>query len=168
MNTTTRIKHFSSPESEEMIASFIATHPQGVISTIEMRGTVQSSVVNIYQLHNFHLAFMTKRTTRKFKNLQSNPTISFMTYDPFSRTEVEIEGIAQLVHDKAQESEILDIMKEDSKKGRWHVSPYVSEEDDSALFIIYPKKAHMTTYWDKASGIEVFHESLEFDVKMRS
>lgn len=168
MKITTAVKHFSSPESEEMIKSFIENHPQGVISTISSTGRLQGSVVNVYGLDNYHLAFMTRRTTRKFKNLQQNPTVSFVTYDPFSRTEAEIEGIAQLVHDEKQIKEILQIIEQDAKKGRWHLSPYVDADDDFVLFVIYPKKAHMTTYWDRGSGMDAFHESIEFNVKMRS
>lgn len=168
MKITTAIKHFSSPESKESITSFIATHPQGVLSTIDIRGVIQSSVINIYQLENIHLAFMTKKTTRKSKNLQSNPTISFVTYDPFSRSEVVIEGIAQKVHDKNKLFEILAVIEKDGEKGKWHISPSVDENDDIALFVIYPKKIHMTTYWERDSGVEEFHESIEFEVSMKS
>lgn len=168
MKTTTAVTHISSPESEAMITSFLRTHPQGALTTISKQGLLHGSVVNILELDNYHLAFMTKKSTRKFVNLRLNPTVSFVTYDPFSRTELEVQGVAQVVHNKAEQAEILKKMEEDAKNGRWHISPYVSKEDDYALFIIYPRKMHMTTYWERSSGMEAFHEAIEFDLSMKS
>lgn len=165
MNITTTVKHTSSSESEEIITSYVNSHPQGVITTISKDGVPQSSVVNLFQINNYHMAFMTKRTSRKFTNLAANQAVAFLTYDPFSRTEVEIEGIAHEVKDKGQEADILQVIAEDAVYGRRHISPYVSEADDYVLFIIYPRKMHMTTYWERSKGIEVFHESIEFELK---
>lgn len=166
MKITTAVTKISSPDSEAMITSFLKNHPQGAMTTINDKGTLEGSVVTFYELDNYHIAFMTKKTTRKFKNIQANPIVSFVTYDPFSRTEVEIQGIAQLVHDVAEQEEILKLIKESSKEGRQHISPYVSVADDYALFIIYPRKIHMATYWEKSSGIDTFHESIEFVLSM--
>lgn len=168
MKITTAIKHISSPESEEMISSFVHAHPQGVMTTITKNGRLQGSVINIFELDNYQLAFMTRKDTRKVKNLQDNSTVVFVTFDPFSRTEVEVEGIAHPVEDKKQEGAILKLIDESAKEGRRHVSPYVSKDDDFALYIIYPKKIHMTTYWERDSGMEAFHESLEFEISKKS
>lgn len=166
--TTTAITHISSPQSEEMITSFINSHPQGVLTTLNVSEKLQGSVINIFNLDNYQFAFMTRKDSRKYKNLQKNAHMSFVTFDPFSRTEAEIEGIAELVEDEAQTKEILDVISEAAKLGKWHISPYVSTDDDYALFIIYPKKIHMTTYWEKDSGMEAFHESLEFELSTGS
>lgn len=168
MKTTTAVKRISSPESEEMITSFLNNHPQGVLTTIAKNGLPNSSVVNTFDIDRYHRAFMTKRTTRKFKNLLVNKAITFLSYDEFSRTELEVEGIAQLVTDKKREDEILKIIKKDAKNGRRHISPYVSDEDDYALFIIYPRTMHMATYWERENGIDAYHESIEFDLSMKA
>lgn len=151
-----------------MITSFINTHPQGVITTLNKSGKLQGSVINVFDLDNYHFAFMTRKDSRKYKNLRDNSTTTFVTFDPFSRSEVEIEGIAEVVNDETQTKEILDLISEAAKLGKWHVSPYVSTEDDYALFIIYPSKIHMTTYWEKDSGMEAFHESLEFELSNKN
>lgn len=166
--TTIAIKHISSPQSEEMITSFINSHPQGVLTTLSASGKMQSSVINVFDLDNYQFAFMTKKDSRKYKNLHKNPAVSFVTFDPFSRTEAEIEGIAELVNAAEQTKEILDTISKAAKLGKWHTSPYVSTDDDYALFIIYPSKIHMTTYWEQDSGMEAFHESLEFEVSTKS
>ena len=166
MNTTTTVTHRSSPESEEMITSFLRNHSEGALATINKEGILHSSVITTFELNTYRLAFMTKKTTRKFKNLQSNPTVVYVTYDAFSRTEVEVQGVAQRAHDEAEKQEILAVIESENKQGRRHISPYVSTDDDYALFIIYPRKIHMTTYWEKSSGIETFHESIEFDLSM--
>lgn len=168
MKITTAVKKFSSPETGEMIVSFLHNHPQGVLTTIEEYGSLQSSVVTVYELDGYHLGFMAKFESRKFKNIEANPIVSFMTYDPFSRTELEVEGLAQAVCDKKQEKEILEIIRMDQKNGRQHISPYVSEKDIYALFVIYPAKVHMTTYWEQPTGADVYHESIEFDLTMKA
>lgn len=165
--TTTAIKHISSPDSEEMITSFINSHPQGILTTLNKSGEMQGSVINIFDLDNYQFAFMTRKDSRKYKNLLENPSVSFVTFDPFSRTEAEIEGITELVNDETQTNKILGIISEAAKLGKWHVSPYVSTDDDYALFVIYPSNIHMTTYWERDSGIEAFHESLEFEVSTK-
>lgn len=168
MKTTTLVRNISSPQAEDMITSFINNHPQGVITTVNKSGRLQSSVVNVFDLDNYQRVFMTKKSTRKYKNLQSNKVVSFMTYDPYSRTELEIEGMAEMVTDKKQNDEIVQIIADDARNGRRHISPYVDDMDDYALFIIYPRKIHMTTYWEDEEGIEAFHESIEFDLSTKN
>lgn len=168
MKITTAIKHISSPESEEMIRSFVHAHPQGVMTTITKGGRLQGSVINIFDLDNYQLAFMTRQDTRKVKNLHENPTVSFVTFDPFSRTEAVVEGVAYPIEDKEQQADILKLIDQSAKEGRWHIPPYVSKDDDYVLYIIYPQKIHMTTYWERESGVEAFHESLEFEVSKKS
>jgi len=167
MKTITAVRNISSPESEAMIVSFLKTHSQGVLTTVNKQGLLQGSVINVFELGNYNLAFMTKKSSRKSVNLNSNPTISFVTYDAFSRTEVEVQGIAQLVQDTTEQQEILSLIKEDAKNGRRHISPYVSEEDDYSLYIIYPRKMHMATYWERSTGMEAFHELIEFDLSTK-
>lgn len=166
MTITNDIQHKSSSSADEIILSFLDTHPQGVVATISKNGRLQGSVVNLFDLGDYQFAFMTKRNTRKYKNLLANPTISYVASDSFSRTEVEIEGIAALVHDKKQEEQILNVIDEAATLGRRHVSPYVNKTDDYALFIIYPKKIHMTTYWEKEGGVDIYHESIDFNLSM--
>jgi len=150
-----------------MITSYINNHPQGVLTTLSKPSLLQSSVVNLFDLGQYTYAFMTKKTTRKYKNLQITNSISFMTYDPFSQTEVEIEGIAQQVKDKKQDEEIVQVIADDARNGRQHLSPYVRDIDDYALFIIFPSKIHMTTFWEQNDAIETFHESIEFDLQTK-
>jgi hypothetical protein len=111
---------------------------------------------------------MTKKDTRKSKNIHNSPIISFLTYDPLSKTEAEIEGIAMLVTDEKEAEKIVTTIRADAELGSRHVSPYVNEFDDYLLFTIYPYKMHMTTYWERESGMEAFHEDVEYDTKMNA
>ena len=168
MTISTIAKHVSSPESEEMISSFLPAHPEGVLTTLNSSGALQSSVINIFMKDDYQFVFMTLRSTQKFKNLQHNPTISFICYDTFSRAEVAIEGIASLIVDKTQIKETLEVIKKDAKNGSHHTSPYITEDDDYVLFTIHPRKIHMTTYWKRKEKMEAFHESIEFELAMKS
>lgn len=151
-----------------MITSFINTHPQGSITTTSKEGMLQSSVINVISINDAQYSFMTKKDSRKSKNIYHSPIVSFITYDPFSKTEAEIEGIAMLVADEREAEKIVTKIRADSKLGGRHISPYVNEFDDYILFTIYPHKMHMTTYWEREEGMEAFHEDVEFDTKMNS
>ena len=168
MTITTTVRHTTSPESEDMIFSFLRTHPQGTLSTVSHEGIVQTSVINVFDIGNFYLAFMTKKGTRKYKNLQLNPTVSFLSFDDFGRTEVEVEGIARLVSDKKEKEAIMGDIKGEENKDRRHTSPFVTSTDEPQLFVIYPRKIHMTVYWEKDASTDVFHESMEFNIAMKN
>ncbi|MDB5161810.1 MAG: Pyridoxamine 5-phosphate oxidase [Candidatus Saccharibacteria bacterium] len=168
MTITTSIRYRSSVESEEMINSFITTHPQGSITTANKEGRLQSSVINVSSVSDSQYSFMTKKDTRKSVNIHNSPIVSFITYDPLSQTEAEIEGIAMLVTDKEEAEKIVTKIRADSDLGSRYISPYVNEFDDYILFTIYPYKMHMTTYWERGNGMEVFHEDVEFDTKMNT
>lgn len=165
---TTTIKHRSSADSAEMIASFLNAHPQGALTTITAEGKLQGSVVNLFETDDSQYSFMTKKGTRKFDNLTNNPNIVFISYDPFSRTEAEIEGTALHITDQDEINNILEKIRSDEKLGRWHKSPFVNESDDFALFTIYPTKLHMSSYWERENNMEVFHEFVELDTEIDS
>ena len=168
MTITTSIRRKSSPESEEMITSFVTSHSQGALTSTAKDGTLQSSVVNVFETGDSQFSFMTKKDTRKSANIHNNPIVSFITYDPVSRTEVEIEGVAMLVVDPGEVREVLKKIRSDSDLGRPHISPYVNEFDDYVLYTIYPRNIYMTTFWELEKTIEVFREFIEFDMKMSS
>jgi len=164
---TTTVVKTASPESEETITSFLDNHPQGALTTIDIHGRLHGSVVNAFLIDAHSYAFMTKKDTQKYTNLQANATISFVSFDPFSRTEAELEGVAYLVEDQEEASRILDVIDKAADKGRWHVSPYVTTQDDYALFMMYPRKLHMVTYWDKTRGLKAFHEWIDFEITVK-
>lgn len=167
MTITTTIKRRSSPESSEMIASFINSHPQGSLTTVTKEGVLQSSVVNVYEIVDGQYSFMTKKGTRKYINIHGNPIVSFLTYDVFSQTEAEIEGMAMVIYDQKEIDRILKKIRIESQGGRRHTSPYVNEYDDYVLYMVYPRKMHMTTYWEREEEMGVYHEYVEFDTKMK-
>lgn len=163
MTTTSKITQTSSQDSIEMITSFINAHPQGALTTIAKEDRLQSSVVNVFEIQPLQYTFMTKIDTRKYSNIHADNTISFITYDPFSRTEASIEGIAIEVTDKDEVDDILTKIRLDSKLGRWHISPFVNEFDDYVLFTIYPSTIHMTSFWEHDHNVDAFHEIIEFE-----
>lgn len=166
MDITSTVQHRTSPDSDKMILLFLRNHPQGVLTTLTKNATPQSSVVTLYCIDDYRFVFMTKKQTRKNRNLQINPALSFLSYDVFSRTEVEIEGIAHIIDSVSQQDEVVEIIKREAEKGRWHISPYVTNKDNYILFAVYPKSIHMTTYWEHKTGTKVYDEAINFNVSM--
>lgn len=147
-----------------MITSTIENHPEAVLTTINPDGTPSSSVITLHELSKYHYFFMTKDTTKKYDNLETNPNISLMIFDPYSRTELEIKGIADFIWDEHTRRRAVNIIKRDSKHGQHHTSPYVTLEDPVAFYTIHPESMHLTTFWDTGKGPEIFQATIEFTI----
>lgn len=164
MTITSKLKTKPTKFNKEMINSVIANHAEVVLTTINPSGTPSSSVVTLHKLGHYTYFFMTKDTTKKYDNLETNPNVTLMIFDPFSRTELEIKGLAEYNWSDHVRQRALKIIDRDAKLGRHHISPYVSKKDAYALYIIHPQSIHMSTFWDRGNGPEIFQASIEFTV----
>jgi len=162
---TSEVQETPSKFAKELITSTIENHAEGVFTTINSDGTPSSSVITLHKLEDYTYFFMTKDTTKKYDNLEFNPNISYLVFDPFSRTELEIKGLTEFIWDEHTRKHALKIIEKDRHKGRGHISPFVATEDSYALFTIHPQSIHFTTYWDKGDGPEIYRETIEFTVK---
>ncbi len=165
MNISSHIKTTSSPESIEMIASFLENHVEGVITTINEEGIPQASVINVSVKQNFETFFVTERQTTKYKNLQNNHNVVFVSYDSFSRAEVEIEGVAYEVSDEQVRADEKAKVEEAIQLHKRHTPPYKSiHSAEHPVFVIFPKRIHMVTYLKDAAETQAFHETIEFNL----
>lgn len=165
MTVTSVLKKKPTKFSREIIVSTIENHPEGALATINPDGTPSNSVVTLHKLSTYQYFFMTKDTTKKHDNIEMNPNVSFLIFDPFSRTELEIKGIAQYIWDATTEKRALKIINHDAKKGRHHTSPFVTKEDAYALYTLHPSSMHLSTFWDRGEGPRRYQASIEFSIK---
>lgn len=79
--------------------SYIHTRMIGVLSTVNVQGNTESAVMEFGDTPELELIFDTLCTTRKYRNLQKNPVISFVIGWENGST-VQYEGIATELHGK--------------------------------------------------------------------
>src|SRR3989344_5219382 len=90
-----------SQEAKKRIMDFMKENMLAIISTIDIGGNKpESAVVAFAENPSFELIFGTSNTTRKNKNLQKNPNVSFViSWDSETGT-VQYEGVAKELSDE--------------------------------------------------------------------
>lgn len=79
----------------ELVQKFFESQMFAVVSSI-WQGTPQSAVVAFTQLEDFSLVFGTKNSTRKYRNIVSNPNVSLVVGWDESVT-IQLEGTAEII-----------------------------------------------------------------------
>lgn len=80
--------------TRDQVYDFINAETLAVFGTISPEGKPQSALVGIAVTPDFEIIFDTLCSTRKFRNLQNNPTASFVIGCSREIT-VQLEGIAR-------------------------------------------------------------------------
>jgi pyridoxine/pyridoxamine 5'-phosphate oxidase len=93
------------PPKSGQILSFLHTQTLTVIGTVGPDAKPESAVIAFAETENLELIFGTPNSTRKYKNLQTNPNVAFVIgWDETTRTTVQYEGVAkELVGDEAKQ-----------------------------------------------------------------
>jgi|SRR3989344_2137855 len=83
-------------EAKKRIMDFMKENMLTVISTVDVDiNKPESAVIAFAQKDNFELIFGTKNTTRKYRNLQKNPNVSFVIGWDSDIGTVQYEGVAK-------------------------------------------------------------------------
>ena len=83
-------------EAKKRIMDFMKENMLTVISTVDVdMNKPESAVIAFAQKDNFELIFGTKNTTRKYRNLQKNPNVSFVIGWDSDIGTVQYEGVAK-------------------------------------------------------------------------
>lgn len=116
------------------ILEFLKEHELCVISTIHADGSgPQSAVVGFAETEDLEIIFGTSNKTRKYKNLQSNPNVSFVIGWSSEEGSIQYEGVAtELPKGESEKYSSMMVKKNpDSEK-------YV-DMDDQRYFLVKPK-----------------------------
>ncbi|MDO8529952.1 MAG: pyridoxamine 5'-phosphate oxidase family protein [bacterium] len=83
-------------EAKKRIRDFMKENMLTVISTVDVDGNKpESAVIAFAERENFELIFGTSNTTRKYRNLQKNPNVSFVIGWDSNTGTVQYEGVAR-------------------------------------------------------------------------
>lgn len=91
-------KGVSSMEDKEKVLDFIKGEKLGVVATKSAKGEVQSAVMGFGETDKFEIFFGTDVSSRKYKNLQTNPDVAFVIGWDEGVT-VQYEGVARELSD---------------------------------------------------------------------
>lgn len=96
MNTTPKDL---SPDERQKIVGFLASHPVGVLATVDANGNPHASTIYFAVDDNLNFTFTTKRDTEKQKNIKSNNNVMLVAFDAPSQAAVQVRGKATKVTD---------------------------------------------------------------------
>lgn len=83
-------------EAKKRITDFMRENTLTIIATVDLENNKpESAVIAFAETENFEIIFGTSNTTRKYKNLQKNPHVSFVIGWDSEMGTVQYEGIAQ-------------------------------------------------------------------------
>ena len=120
-------------EIKNKIREFIKELRLCVISTVHAdQNTPESACIAFAETENLELIFGTSNLSRKYKNIQANPDISFVIgWDPSTGT-VQYEGVAQELGESETESykEMMLLKNKQTEKFR--------TRSDQRYFIVTP------------------------------
>jgi len=86
-------------ESRQHLVEFLEHNKVGVLATTSKQGKPHAATVYITFDQDLNLYFVTRKETRKSRNLQSNNQIAIAIYNAASQTTLQAEGTAIEVSD---------------------------------------------------------------------
>ena len=145
MNTKTNIT--------EALASI--NQPLGVISTSNEQGNSQSAGLYYITDENLNIFFVTRSASRKYKNIQNNPHVSFTVISEHPPVTIQLEGTAAEVMDPTEQTTYYDklIAKATATTPMLPVSQIVTGE------MVFMK---ITTTWARCGNFEIMKEGEKF------
>lgn len=149
-------------ERNQLIYSFLSTHPIGVLASVDPNGNPHAAVVYFSVDKNFVIMFTTKNETKKNDNIKHNKHVMLICYESASQTTVQIIGSVNEITDVEKLERIFagtmlaSMQTSDSgipPIAKLHAGNYVG-------FVLYPKSIAMSVYGQSNKDT---YESFEID-----
>lgn len=132
----------SNPKQKEQILRFLREHHGAVIATVSQEGLPESAYV-FYVVDevdgNLFFYFLTKKSTRKYENVQSNKQISLVVTDEARLVTVQGSGEVTEVLEDAESTRVFDALVKVMMKNIENWPPPVGKmEGDLAVLRVKP------------------------------
>jgi|AntRauTorckE6833_2_1112554.scaffolds.fasta_scaffold15790_3 uncharacterized pyridoxamine 5'-phosphate oxidase family protein len=150
--------------TKSSIFSWLQQHHVATIATISKTYKPELAVVYTNVGEDFNCYFITKESTRKYKNLQRDKTITLAWFNNLDLTMCEMAGEAFVVQDLAEASaamvQLEDLMVNQQAE---YWTPPVGQLEGSqyAIFRVIPRRVSFTEY-SAATTLSPEPEKLEF------
>lgn len=157
-----KIQSTSSPQTEELVSSFLAEHYTGVLTTADSAANPHGAVVYYLPEPDLTLSFVTKEETQKFKNIKENQQVAFVIYDEKSQTTLQIFGRALVVDDVEKKRDTINNMKNSSiaLSGQLLPPAYKLTAGDYAVVQLIPQVIKMAIYSRSGSDEDIYETIL--------
>ena len=129
--------------------------PIGVISTVNTSNKPESASIYYVNDDNLNIYFITRAESRKFKNIGTNPNVSFVITGENEPYTIQLEGKASIVTDPKQENEFF--TKLVSLASKYMVMPPVSQMNNGEIIFM-----RISTEWVRFGNFEVLKEGDKF------
>ena len=129
--------------------------PLGVISTNNKDGNPQSASVYYISDENLNIFFVTRSESRKYKNIQNNPHVSFTVTSEHPPKTIQLEGTAAEVVDAIEQTNYFDKLV--AKATESNFMPPVSQMVTGEMVFM-----KITTTWARCGNFEVMKEGEKF------
>ena len=129
---------------KEEIINYISKRKVLTLATATLKGEPLTHPI-VYINKGFNIYFLTGKQTRKVKNIQENPNVSYSIFDETEHLDeirlVQIEGKAEIVTEKNESKEVIKMLKQKF--------PHMAEMPitlDSVVVKITPKIGYFSDY----------------------
>lgn len=150
--------------TKHILLSWLQAHPAATIATLSEAGAPELAVVYTHVDEDFRCHFISKESTRKYKNISSNRTATLSWFDETTLTTCEIAGEAYVVDDNKEAALMVTHMQElvINKKTQYWTPPMGQLEGGQyVVFRVEPRAVHYVDYTE-ASTQNPEPERLEF------
>lgn len=120
----------------------------GVISTASSEGKPEAAVVYFSYDKDLNIYFTTRKTSRKYKNIEQNPSVAFVIYSAELAQTIQIEGIARIVTNPVDQNVHFSSLIEAATRN--NSRPPIDQIDESEIMFV-----KVTTSWARLGKFEI-------------
>jgi nitroimidazol reductase NimA-like FMN-containing flavoprotein (pyridoxamine 5'-phosphate oxidase superfamily) len=133
----------------------------GVISTVNEFNKPESATMYYFYDNAFNIFFVTRSESRKYKNIQKNPNVSFVVSSEHPAKTIQIEGVASEVFDPDQQVKYFDKLMAKAKES----NPMPPVDQMVIGEMVFMKISIM---WARCGNFEIMKEGDKFiETKLR-
>ncbi len=129
--------------------------PLGVISTVNPLNKPESSTVYYMSNDALDIYFITRSESRKYKNIQKNPNVSFVISNEYPPQTIQLEGSASEVTDPDEQLKYYDLLSARAKE-KSSMPPFEQIVTGELVFM------KITVLWARFGNFEIMKEGDKF------
>lgn len=140
-------------QSRAQALDFLKNHSAGVLSTVSEDGKAHGSAIYYVTDENFNIYFLTLKTSRKFANLQANPSVALTVGTQDVPKTIQLEGVASVLqHPEEIGARAEELMKVLTSNSRYYAPLTQLDNDDTVIVWIQPKWVRWADYTSQEHG----------------
>ncbi len=129
-------------EIKRQVSDFVKSHSVGVLATYSPNGEPEASTLLYLSDDDLNIHFVTRRSSRKFKNLSVNKNVAFVIGTEPASTTLQINGEVELLSGEEQLGNFIEKLSKNVNIQNLYYGPFLKLQGmDFAVFKLKPKWA---------------------------